>query len=260
MSPTAVLLGPAGSVPPCGTVPANTTLRRLAALAITALAAVALAACGSSGTPSAHESGPGATHRTSTSGTAGSSGGTTTSTTTATTTTGPTAAAQDITFSPFTTQGGIAPGLQVTHEVSGHCTSPGVAGSASYRCIAEPGDIPYDPCFAPPAASGSPLLCVPDPAVIDVIRFSAGALPHASTSVPQTRVWAMRLQNGEVCVLVNAPWDGRGPFACPTPSATASVADCRTPTQTAQGWSTECQAKENASSPFTVMPVVNVWR
>jgi hypothetical protein len=153
----------------------------------------------------------------------------------------------------------VAPGLQVTQEVSGHCTSPGVAGSTSYRCIAEPGDVPYDPCFAPPAASGGSLLCVPDPAVIDVIRFSAGTLPQASTSGPQTRVWAMRLQNGEVCVLVNAQWHGRGPFACPTPSATASAADCRTPTQTAQGWSTECQAKENASSPFTVMSVVNVW-
>jgi hypothetical protein len=265
MSPAAVLLGPAGSVPACGTVPSNTALRRLASLAVTVLAAVALAACGSSGTPSAHQSGAGATHRTSTSGTG--DGGTTsspststsTSTTTATTTTAPAAASQDITFSPFTAQGGVAPGLQVTQEVSGHCTSPGVAGSASYRCMAEPGDVSYDPCFAPPSAATGPLLCVPEPTVTDVIRFSVGALPHASTTVPQTRVWAMRLQNGEVCVLVNAQWDGRGPFACPAPGAAAAVADCRAPTKTAQTWSTECQAKENASSPFTVMPVVNVW-
>jgi hypothetical protein len=254
-----VFLRPPGCVPACGTVPATTPLRRLALLAATALAAVALAACGSSGTPSPHESGAGATDQTSTSSTAG--GSTTsfpsTSTTTVTTTTAP--ASQDMTFSPFTAQGGVAPGLQVTQQVSGHCTSPGVAGSASYRCIAEPGDMPYDPCFAPPAVSGASLLCVPDPAVVDVIRFSAGALPHASISVPQTRVWGMRLQNGEVCVLVNAQWDGRGPFACPTPSAAASVADCRAPTQTGQGWSTECQAKENASSPFIVVPVVNVW-
>jgi hypothetical protein len=119
--------------------------------------------------------------------------------------------------------------------------------------------VPYDPCFAPSVPAGGSLLCVPDPAVIDVIRFSAGALPKASTSAPQTRVWAMRLNNGEVCVLVNARWDGRGPFACPTPSAAASVADCRTPAHTALGWSTECQAEETASSPFTVMPVENVW-
>jgi len=256
MSPAA---GPPGSVPACGTVPANTALRRLAPLAVTAFAAVALAACGSSGTPSAHESGAGATHRTSTSTTAGDSTTSISTNSSGSTTTTTAPASQDVTFSPFTAQGGVAPGLQVTQEVSGHCISPGVAGSASYRCIAEPGDVPYDPCFAPPAASGGSLLCVPDPAVMDVIRFSAATLPHASTSVPQTRVWAMRLKNGEVCVLVNAQWDGRGPFACPTPSAVASVADCRAPTQTAQGWSTECQAKENASSPFTVMPVVNVW-
>ncbi len=117
----------------------------------------------------------------------------------------------------------------------------------------------YDPCFAPPVAGEGALVCVPDPTDIDVIRFSAGTLPTASTTVPAKRVWAMRLHNGEVCVLVNAQWDGRGPFACPTPSATGSVADCRTPTKTAQGWSTECQAKENASSPFTTVPVVNVW-
>jgi hypothetical protein len=260
MSPATVFLGASGSVPACGTVPANTPLRRLAPLAITVLAAVTLAACGSSGTPSAHESGAGVTHRASTSTTAG--GGTTSipstsSTTAATTTTAP--ASPAMTFSPFTAQGAVAPGLQVTQEVSGHCTSPGVAGSATYRCIAEPGDVSYDPCFAPPGAFGGSLLCVPDPAVMDVIRFSAGALPSASSSVPQRRVWAMRLQNGEVCVLVSAQWDGRGPFACPTPSAASSVADCRAPAQTTQGWSTECQAKENALSPFTVMPVVNVW-
>jgi hypothetical protein len=248
-------------VPACGAVPVNTSLRRLASLAATAFVAVALAACGSSGTPSAHQSGAGVTHRTSTSTTAG--GSTTqsslSSTTSSTSTTTAPASPDDVTFSPFTALGGVAPGLQVTQEVSGHCTGPGVAGSASYRCIAEPGAVPYDPCFAPPVASGGSLLCVPDPAVIDVIGFTAGALPKASTSVPPTRVWAMRLNNGEVCVLVNAPWDGRGPFACPTPSAAASVADCRAPTQTAQGWSTECQAKENAASPFTVTPVVNVW-
>jgi hypothetical protein len=263
MGPAAAFLGPTGSVPACGTVPANTTLRRLAPLAVTACAAVALAACGGSGLPSAHESGAGATHRTSTSTTAGGSStsipstSTSATTTTATTTTAP--GSQDMIFSPFTAQGGLAPGLQVTQQVSGHCTSPGVAGATSYRCRAEPGDVSYDPCFAPPSAATGPLLCVPEPTATDVIRFSVGTLPTASTTVPPTRIWAMRLQNGEVCVLVNAQWDGRGPFACPATGATAAVADCRTPTKTVQGWSTECQAKQNASSPFSAMPVVNVW-
>jgi hypothetical protein len=235
----------------------NSPLRRLVPLATCALVAVALSACGSSGPPSPHKSGSGATQRTTTSTTADD---TTTSGSSATTTTATTSpASPDLTFSPFTAQGGVASGLQVTQQVSGHCTSPGVAGSASYRCIAEPGDAPYDPCFAPPSATTGPLLCVPDPTVIDIIRFSVGALPKPWSTTPQTQVWAMRLQNGEVCVLVNAQWDGRGPFACPTPSAAGSVADCRTPTKTAQGWSTECQAKETASSPFNTTPVVNVW-
>jgi hypothetical protein len=231
----------------------NSRLRRLAPLAAAALVAVALAACGSSGTPSPHQSGAGATHRTTTSTTAGRS---TTSVSSTTTTTAP--ASQVMTFSPFTAQGTLAQGLEVIQQVSGHCTSPGVAGSISYRCIAQPGDVPYDPCFAPPLASEGSLVCVPDPAVTEVTRFSA-AVPKASTSPPQKPVWAMRLQNGEVCVLVKAQWDGRGPFACPTPSAAGSVADCRTPTKSAQGWSAECQAKENDSSPFNTVPVLNVW-
>ena len=232
----------------------NCSLRRLLPPAACAVVAVALAACGGSDTPSPHQSGSGATQRTTTSTTASN---TTTSASPATTTTSP--SSPDLTFSPFTAQGGVAPGLQVTQQVAGHCTSPGVAGSASYRCTAEPGDVPYDPCFAPPSATTGPLLCVPDPTVTDIIRFSVGALPKASPTTPPTQVWAMRLTNGEVCVLVNAQWDGRGPFACPTPSAADSVADCRTPTKTAQAWSTECQAKENASSPFDTTPVVIVW-
>jgi hypothetical protein len=244
-------------------VHANSPLRRLVPLAAAAVVAVALSACGNSSAPSTHPSGAGATHKTSTSTTASHSATSASSTTATPAPTAPTAptapAPQAVTFSPFTAQGAVAQGLQATQQVSGRCTSPGVAGAASYRCAAEPGDVSYDPCFAPPLATTGPLVCVPDPTVVDIIRFSVGALPKASTAAPQERVWAMRLQNGEVCVLVNAAWDGRGPFACPTPSAANSLADCRTPTQTAQGWSTQCQAKENAASPFNSVPVVNVW-
>ena len=69
----------------------------------------------------------------------------------------------------------------------------------------------------------------------------------------------MRLQNGGGCVLVKAAWAGSGPFACPTASATSTVADCHAPEHTAHGWSTACQAKEDASSPFSAFGVVNVW-
>ena len=237
-------------------MPAPAPLRRLLPLAAVTLAAVALAACGSSGTPSPHGSGAAGPHRTTTSTAQARS---TTSASSAITTTTTTPASTDLTFYPFTAQGSLAQGLQVTQQVTGRCSSPGVAGSLSYRCTAEPGDVAYDPCFAPPVAGEGALVCVPDPTDIDVIRFSAAALPKTSATAPAERVWAMRLHTGEVCILVNAHWDGRGPFACPTPSATGSVADCRTPTKTAHGWSTECQAKENASSPFTTVPVVNVW-
>jgi hypothetical protein len=232
----------------------NFRLRRLAALTSLTVVAVGLSACAKSSAPSPHQSGAAGAHKTSTSTTAGRS-----ASTSAPTTTTSLPASKEVTFYPFTAKGAIAPGLQVTQQVSGHCTSPGVAGAASYRCTAEPAHVSYDPCFAPPLATTGPLLCVPDPTVIDIIRFSVGALPKASTTASQTRVWAMRLQNGEVCVLVNAAWNGRGPFACPTPSTAGSVADCHTPDKTAHGWSTECQAKENATSPFDTVRIVNVW-
>jgi hypothetical protein len=236
----------------------NLLLRRVMPLATAAVVAVPLSACGSSGAPSTHQSGANSTHKTTTSTSqTPSTTTTTTASTSSTTTTAPTS--PEVTFSPFTAQGAVAQGFQATQQASGQCTSPGVAGATSYRCTAEPGDVSYDPCFAPPLANTGPLLCVPDPTVVDIIRFSVGALPKPSATAPRTQVWAMRLQNGEVCVLVNAAWDGRGPFACPTPSPTSSLADCHTPTKTAQGWSTECQAKENTTSPFDTVRVVNVW-
>jgi hypothetical protein len=232
--------------------------RRLVPLAVVTVLALALSACGGSSAPSAHD-GTGTAHATTTSSTAAAqqSSTTTVAAPSATTTTAP--ASQELPFSPFTAQGGVAPGLQVIQQVSGHCTSPGVAGADSYRCTAEPGGASYDPCFAPPRATSGPLLCVPDPTVADITRFAVGALPQVSSAVPQTSVWAVRLQNGEVCVHVNAAWDGRGPYACPTPGTASAVADCHTPTQTAHGWTVDCQATQSASSPFTTVGVVNVW-
>ena len=239
----------------------NIRLRCLAALAVSTVVAVGLSACGNSGAHTAHQSGAGGAHGTSTSTTAGrsTSASSTTTTAPAPTTTTSLPASKEVTFYPFTAKGALAAGLQATQQVSGHCTSPGVAGAASYRCTAEPAHVTYDPCFAPPLATTGPLLCVPNPTDMDVIRFSVGALPTASTTASQTHVWAMRLQNGEVCVLVKAAWNGRGPFACPTPGTAAAVADCHTPAKTGHGWSTECQAKENATSPFDTFRIVNVW-
>ena len=69
----------------------------------------------------------------------------------------------------------------------------------------------------------------------------------------------MRLQNGEVCILVRGAWKGLGPFACPTPTATNSLADCHAPESTTHGWTAACQATQDASTPFDPVPVVNVW-
>jgi hypothetical protein len=143
--------------------------------------------------------------------------------------------------------------------VSGHCTSPGVAGAASYRCTAEPLNVTYDPCFVAPLATKGPLLCVPDPTTTDITRVAVGTLPTAAKSAPQKSVWAVRLGNGEICVHVLAAWNGRGPYACSTTSTANGVADCHTPTKTADGWTVVCQAAQDDSSPFTTFRVVNVW-
>ena len=222
-------------------VRAHSPFARLVAPGAVALLAVGLTACGSPSPPAAQSKGTGAegAHATTT------------------TTTAP--PAQETGFSPFTPEGAPAPGLQVTQKAAGRCTSPGVAGSASYRCTAQPGAVTYDPCFAPPLATKGPLLCVPLPTDMDVTQFSVGALPKASAQTPQKQVWAMRLQNGEVCILVRATWKGLGPFACPTPSATDALADCHAPAFTAHGWTAACQARQDAPTPFDPVPVVDVW-
>jgi hypothetical protein len=245
-------------VPACGTVIRSIPPRLLAPLAAAVLGAVTLSACGGAGTPSTQGSKAATTvAHTSTTSHAAS---TTTSRPAASTTSSPTTpAAQELGFYPFTVQGGIAQGLQVSLEATGHCTSPGVAGAVSYRCTAEPGDVHYDPCFAPPLGASGPVLCVPNPTDTDVIRFTVGTLPQAAPRTPAKPIWAMRLGNGQVCILVNANWHGRGPFACPTPATSGSVADCRAPVHANQSWSVSCQAKQDDASPFSTQHVANVW-
>jgi hypothetical protein len=219
------------SVPACWTVPHVTSrFRRLLLLGAALLVAVALAACGSSSSPSTH---PGST------------------------TTVP--ASRETSFYPFTAQGALSPGLQVTQNVSGTCSGPGVAGAGSYRCTSRHGSlsIDYDPCFAPPAATSGALLCAGDPTDIDVIRLTTGALPKTPAATPERRVWALRLESGAVCVLAQEPSGGFGSFVCPTSHAKDAVADCRTPSYGAHGWSTECQATEGSS--FRTLRAVNVW-
>jgi hypothetical protein len=149
--------------------------------------------------------------------------------------------------------------VQVTSTVAGTCVSPGVAGTSSYRCFAQPHAAIDDPCFAPPRATSGPLECVTDPTTDEAVQFDVGPLPAPLPGAPATRPWAMQLSNGQVCLLVAAAWGALGPFACPTRGATSSVADCHVPQPGVPWWSAECQAQEEDSIPFSVYRVDRIW-
>jgi len=219
-------------------VPARPVPGRRGWCGLIALATVLLTAC--AGSPS----GTGATSST-------------TMTTTRTTTTA--AGTQEVRFAPYGAQGALLPTERVTLRVAGTCVAPGVAGTSSYRCFAQPHSTIYDPCFAPPRATSGPLECVADPSAPEAVEFDTGPLPAAPAGAPVTRPWAVQLPNGQICILVAAAWDGLGPFACPTPGAVNSVADCHVPDQATPWWSTACQAQENTTSPYGAVRVVKVW-
>ena len=185
---------------------------------------------------------------------------TSSTTATTTTTTTPTVGTRQVTFAPYKADGTVVPTLTITHTVSGTCVAPGVAGSSSFRCFAQPGSTVYDPCFAPSHATNGPLACVSDPATPVATVFDIGSLPTAPAGAPAHRIWAMRLSNGQACVLVNAAWGGLGPFACPSPGSGKPEADCHAPRPGSPWWSTACQLGESTSFPFTPFRVETVWR
>jgi len=224
---------------------AHTVTRRRAACAALVLVALALSACSSSPSP----------HTSVTSSTTTTVARTTTSAGTSTTAAG----TQEVGFDPYSAEGTILPSVQVTQKVSGTCVSPGVAGTTSYRCFAQPSSRIYDPCFAPPRATSGPLECFADPTSADAVEFDIGALPAAPSGAPATRPWAMQLSDGQVCVLVNAAWGGLGPFACPIPAATSSLVDCHAPEEAVPWWSASCQPQETTTSPFAAVRVAKVW-
>ena len=225
-----------------------TVARRSAAGSALVLVALAFSACSSAPGPHA---GAGAGSTTTTA-------ATTTSTSSSSTST-PAEGTQQVGFDPYSPGGTLLPSVQVTQKVSGTCLSPGVAGTSSYRCFAQPGSRIYDPCFAPPHAANGPLECIADPTSPDAVEFDVGALPAAPSGAPAARAWALQLSNGQVCVLVNAAWGGLGPFACPIPAAASSIADCHAPQKAAPWWSAACQGQESTSSAFSAYRVLKVW-
>ena len=171
------------------------------------------------------------------------------------------ATSQEIVFTPYSPQGTVLTTIDVTQTVAGTCVSPGVAGTSSYRCFAQPGSTVYDPCFAPPHATSGPLMCVADPAEPEAVSFQVGTLPAQPTSVPATQTWAMQLANGQTCIFVSAAWaTGSGPFACPSAASSSPAdADCHPPQKSGTGYEASCQTRETASSPFRSVQAVKVW-
>ena len=176
-------------------------------------------------------------------------------------TAGGTATTHEAVFSPYSSQGTVLATIAITQTVTGTCVSPGVAGTSSYRCFAQPGSTVYDPCFAPPHATSGPLVCVADPAQPEAVSFEVGPLPAEPTAGPITQPWAMQLSNGQVCIFVSAAWTtGLGPFACPTAArSSSSEADCHTPRQIGLRDEAACQAREASTSVFRPVQVVRVW-
>jgi hypothetical protein len=213
--------------------------RPLAVVGLVMAVAVLLTACGSSSQTNKSESGVGGRHHV---------------------VTAP-STSQEVVFTPYSPQGTVLATIDVTRAVTGTCVSPGVAGTSSYRCFAQPGSTVYDPCFAPPHATSGPLMCVADPAELQAVSFQVSALPSPATSVPATQPWAMQLANGQACIFTSSAWSaGLGPFACPRPAGSASSeADCHAPRKSGVGFEASCQTRETASSTFRFVQVVKVW-
>ena len=228
-------------------VRSRTTPRWLVRAATLALVALALSACSRS-----PASPTGATSSTST-----TVADATTTSSPGTSTTAP--GTQQVRFDPYSAQGTLLPTEHVMAKVSGACVAPGVAGTTSYRCFAQPHSSIYDPCFGPPHATSGPLECIADPTAPEAVEFHTGALPEPPAGAPPTRPWAMELSNGQVCILVAAAWGGLGPFSCPAPGATGSVADCHVPQGATPWWSTACQAQQSETSAFVSVRVDKVW-
>jgi hypothetical protein len=162
-----------------------------------------------------------------------------------------------IRYSPFARDGKLKTGIHVRTKAFGTCFGGGVAGGQSFRCIAN--NQIHDPCFA--RSLVGPLYCPQLP----IGNWAVEVRIHGSlvrTNVVEKHIpWAIELPQGQECAKVNAAWGTLGPFSCNSTKMSRKVfADCRTPTQGANGWETLCQVNESTESPFQRMEIAKVWR
>jgi len=117
-------------------------------------------------------------------------------------------------FAPWTTEGALAPGIQVAANLNdGSCSTGSLADGANqnaWRCSS--GNDVYDPCFAPPdetnitqvACAQSPLSSVDMLTLVQPLPSSSTGTSSGSTGTSgdagSTPVpWFMQLANGDTC-------------------------------------------------------------
>jgi len=112
------------------------------------------------------------------------------------------------TYSPWTSQGKLAPGIVVSQRISGtscDMTSSFDSSPYAWRCSTADGGF-YDPCFAPMGVNATEVACPNDPwsPVIMVTLSQPLANPYSATTKPRLDVpWAMLLANGERCLVIH---------------------------------------------------------
>jgi hypothetical protein len=178
-----------------------------------------------------------------------------TSTTTATNTPPAGGGTRQVTYEPFTARGTIDPSLRVTAVMNATCVSGGVAGTSSYRCLAQ--SSVHDPCYARPGATSGPLVCPSDLATREVVELAVTSLPAPTADAPREWPRAIRLSNGQVCRLAAVGGNGLEPFRCQ--GASPQPAGCLLPDRGTPWWTADCQAQASDSSPYSIYKIDTAW-
>src|SRR5436309_781869 len=133
-----------------------------------------------------------------------------------------------ITYWPFAQDGSVRPGLKIVRR-HGQCwtTPEATVAHRAFRCMA--GNYIHDPCFEPPGGldpNDPSVVCADDPWAHTVIRLH---LDHdtevrAASNADPRLPWAMRLANGQRCLLQQGASmvDGAGRrlnYVCASPSS-----------------------------------------